>query len=223
MAAKQSELEKELQTMKDELATLKSSVPAPTPPVTQSPVPSIHLHSPVAQAGIRMAVIAEPHFSPTPLTPVSQYGYPPPPAFVEGSSSHPYDPHTPSTPHHPAMLTPQMSHIPSAGPSTHTTPSPTFMPRVPSPNPSNPPSEVPRNPRKRNTPPSSDSNDDSEEESDAEGTEGGALPRKRLNGHDKRCLTIQVSGDDPSQDSLLMFVFPACNPSALPESDEDQD
>ena len=185
-------MQQQLLDMKEELARLKSSMnTSNTTPINDDPpIPNIQLQ--VQSPPLPMLVIptiAEPPQSTTPLTPVSQHALSSQPTFLEGSSSYPYGPQTPSTPHSSAFLTPQWS-IPSVSNS----PSPLLM-AAPSPaaSVSSYSAGEPSTSRKRNTPPTSvnDGSDDESEEAEDPDPEG-LLPRKRLNGHDKRCLTIQV-------------------------------
>ncbi|THH27286.1 hypothetical protein EUX98_g6906 [Antrodiella citrinella] len=211
-ASKQSELERQLLDMKEEIGMLKSSMTsAPTAPAS---IPDIHFPAPVTHPNLRIPVT-----TPAPLTPVSQHAYPPQPAFVEGSSSNLYEPQTPSATHPSSLLTPQISHMSSAGTSTYNTPSPVVM-HAPSPMNAIPPAG-PSTSRKRSAPPSQSSNDDSEDDSGLD--DSGALPRKRLNGHDKRCLTIQHA--IRAHFLRIMKIqsdrdLPASHPEGVPLSDD---
>ncbi|KAH8105950.1 hypothetical protein BXZ70DRAFT_405400 [Cristinia sonorae] len=184
-ASRQTEMEQQLHTVKEELAVLKSTMAAP-PPVAPSPaMPELRPYIIPYHPGYGISAIA-PHSLPqTPLTPLSQHAYPPQATFIEGSSRYPYGPQTPSSSHDHAFLTPSISsasqaHSPAAS-SPMVAPSPAI---------SDAPSTSSVNPRKRTAPPSPGSDESSDDESDGPGPEG-SLPRKRLNGHDKRCLTIQ--------------------------------
>ncbi|TCD70829.1 hypothetical protein EIP91_001519 [Steccherinum ochraceum] len=212
-AAQRRDFEEQLTRMREELALVKGSVTAPSPtpsqfhpsappsgPITPvSSVPDTHLPPRGIYASPSVPIVPTPTPRSAPLTPVSQHALPPPPPqFIEGSSRYPYGSHTPSTPQSSVFLTPQLSHIPSVS----NTPSPMLMAapspvmpvmHAPVPHALAPPSSAALSLGKRTTPPSPDSGNGSGDDSD-DGNDpdpNGLLPRKRLNGHDKRCLTIQ--------------------------------
>ena len=209
-------MEHQLQTMREELALLKSSMTAPAPPTPSSSVPDIQLYSPISQPSLPVPAISEPRYSPTPLTPVSQYAYPQQPSFVEGSSNHPYGPQTPSTPQSSVFLTPQLS-IPSISNS----PSPLLMPAAsPTASTASQSMEPVSTAQKRPAPSSPANENEDEDENTNDPDPAALLPRKRLNGHDKRCLTIQVCPFRFCNSAVLLIVFAACYKSAFLQSDE---
>lgn len=214
-----AELRDEVAKMRASMAASQVQLlPAPTPPPPPPPLPAPtpRREEPPARA----EEVASPFT--TPLTPISQASYHSQdlPAFVEGSSSRPMSmPLSPSA--LPAHISPRFLPTPVTPrpppavapfryapvlPSPSQPPPNTLLPvqsasirkellphrtdALPSPaqTPVVTPAQASTGRRKRRTSPSGYDDDDADSESDTEGN-----PKRRKNGHDSRCLTIQVS------------------------------
>ncbi|KAI0687210.1 hypothetical protein BC835DRAFT_1419924 [Cytidiella melzeri] len=151
-----------------------SSVPIPTPETMPScllyPPTPFDTRSPMLPSPTLTEATTDQHL----LSPILP---PPPRSHLPAPSPSGLSPHS-ST----AAQQPQASHLPSPAQS-HTSPNMPATQQQPS----------PRAPGKRRTPPSPGSDYDSSDESDQEsaGSTLGGNSRKRRNGHDHRCLTIQ--------------------------------
>ena len=211
---RQAEMQKELEDMKAEMALLKAVVSMqqqqqPVIPTVEVVVDEAVLPETEPPLPVPTAHIEElPPNTPTPpviVEPQPNYGFgtpwavpgayiqnvssPPIPAFMEGSSNNPLPAPIPTIPYvqaqldaspHDMLSPPDQAYSPNflspgsaaMSDSASTAPSPSAAPR-----------------RKRRAPRSVASSHSSSDESDAP-ADGG--PRKRRNGHDTRCLTIQV-------------------------------
>ncbi|KAG5653037.1 hypothetical protein H0H81_002659 [Sphagnurus paluster] len=181
-AQRQAEMERMMLEMRQEITSLRSTLNTNTKsaPVSGLLTPQYNMSPPLATQ--------RPPQPASPISPVSQPSSYPYPAFVQGSSSQPIHSHQVYEAPYQMSPQPETTIIETPAPSATPSPSPRLTIVQPSQLHHAPTASPVPNRRKRQT---SDLSSDGEGNSSDSSASNNSRPLKRVNHHDKRCLTIQ--------------------------------